>query len=256
MDGREAVFHGAGREDVDARMLGGGRPFVIEVKEPRAREVDTATLQETVNDFAGGTVEVEGLTPATYEMVERVKELEASKRYRMAVSFEEPVDRGAFAAALAELEGATIHQETPQRVDHRRASKTRTREVYDVAGQLGGDLEEPRVEQARAAAREAPGGDQEGGEVAPDDRPTEPDGEETATRATISVHGAGGLYVKELVSGDEGRTEPSLAGLLGVDAHVTALDVLDVAGEAEPFEDPDYFRSGVKDIDPREATDE
>jgi tRNA pseudouridine synthase 10 len=32
MDGTEALFHGAGREDVDALMLGTGRPFVIEVK--------------------------------------------------------------------------------------------------------------------------------------------------------------------------------------------------------------------------------
>jgi tRNA pseudouridine synthase 10 len=256
MDGAQAVFHGAGREDVDARMLGGGRPFVIEVKEPRSREVDTADLQEAVNDYADGNVEVEGLTPATYEMVERVKELEASKRYRMAVAFDEPVERGAFADALAELEGATIHQETPQRVDHRRASKTRTRMVYDVAGELGGDLGQPRAEQARAAARNGSDGDHERGEVDSEHRRTEPDGEETATAATISVHGAGGLYVKELVSGDEGRTEPSLAGLLGVDAHVTALDVLDVAGETEPFEHPDYFRPGVKDIDPAEATHE
>jgi tRNA pseudouridine synthase 10 len=62
--------------------------------------------------------------------------------------------------------------------------------------------------------------------------------------ATVEIHGAGGLYVKELVSGDEGRTEPSLAGLLGVGSEVTALDVLAVEGEAEPFEDEAYFLSG------------
>ncbi|MDH5494918.1 MAG: tRNA pseudouridine(54/55) synthase Pus10, partial [Candidatus Bathyarchaeota archaeon] len=33
-EGEEIAFHGAGREDVDARMLGSGRPFVLEVKEP------------------------------------------------------------------------------------------------------------------------------------------------------------------------------------------------------------------------------
>jgi len=46
--------------------------------------------------------------------------------------------------------------------------------------------------------------------------------------ATIRVHGDAGLYIKELVSSDEGRTEPSLAGLLGVAAKVTALDVVGV----------------------------
>jgi tRNA pseudouridine synthase 10 len=60
--------------------------------------------------------------------------------------------------------------------------------------------------------------------------------------ATVEVHGEGGLYIKELVSGDEGRTEPSLADLLGVGAEVTALDVVAVEGESEPFEDASYFR--------------
>ena len=224
MDGADAVFHGAGREDVDALMLGSGRPFVIEVKEPRVRDVDTDALEREINDFADGAVEVEGLRLATHDMVERVKELEASKTYRMAVRFGEPVAADALAAALDELEGATIHQETPQRVDHRRASKTRTRKVYEASGHLGdADVAEPPAE---------------------------------SDQATIEVHGAGGLYVKELVSGDEGRTEPSLSGLLGVAAEVTALDVLDVTGETEPFADPDYFRSGVKGDDPAASTTE
>ncbi|PSP82411.1 tRNA pseudouridine(54/55) synthase Pus10 [Halobacteriales archaeon QS_1_68_17] len=201
MDGTEAVFHGAGREDVDARMLGSGRPFVIEVKEPRDRDVDPADLQARINEFADGRVEVEGLHPATHGMVERVKELDAAKTYRMAVAFAEPVTGEAFADALARLDGATVHQETPERVAHRRADITRTREVYAADGDLT------------------------------DDR-----------RATVEIRGEGGLYVKELVSGDGGRTEPGLAGLLGVDAEVTALDVLDVEGEDEPFEREAFFR--------------
>jgi tRNA pseudouridine synthase 10 len=216
MDGEAAVFHGAGREDVDARMLGEGRPFVIEVTEPRRRTVDTEALTAEIDDFADGAVAVEGLRTATYEMVERVKELDASKRYRMTVSFDEPVTAGAFGDALSAVGGATIHQETPQRVDHRRASKTRTRQVYDADGELLGSP--------------------------------------PATQATVEVHGEGGLYVKELVSGDEGRTEPSLAGRLGVGARVTALDVLAVTGEDDPFEDPDYFRPGVDVDDPGAGT--
>jgi tRNA pseudouridine synthase 10 len=198
MDGVDAVFHGAGREDVDARMLGTGRPFVVEVKEPRRRDADADRLQADVNAFADGAVEVEGLRRATYEMVERVKRLDASKTYRAAVAFDDPVD--AFADAIDELDGVTVEQYTPQRVDHRRANLTRTREVYAISGELEDD-----------------------------------------THATVEIHGAGGLYVKELVSGDDGRTEPSLAGLLGVGARVTALDVLAVEGEDEPFEDEAYF---------------
>jgi tRNA pseudouridine synthase 10 len=201
MDGTEATFHGAGREDVDALMLGTGRPFVVEVSEPRRRTVDVERLEADVNAFAEGRVEVEGLRLATYDMVERVKKLDASKRYRAQVTFGGAVDAAAFAAALEDLTGATVEQYTPHRVDHRRASITRTREVYEATGELT-----------------------------------------DARHAVVEVHGAGGLYVKELVSGDEGRTEPSLAGLLGVDATVTALDVLAVEGEAEPFERPEFFR--------------
>ncbi|MFB6305076.1 MAG: tRNA pseudouridine(54/55) synthase Pus10 [Haloferacaceae archaeon] len=201
MDGVDALFHGAGREDVDARMLGTGRPFVVEVKEPRRRDVDVERLSADIDAFAGGKVEVDGLRLATHEMVERVKTLDASKTYRAVVEFDDDVAPADLAAALSDLRGATVEQYTPHRVDHRRAGMTRERTVYDADG----ELDDPR-------------------------------------HATVELHGEGGLYVKELVSGDEGRTEPSLAGLLGVDARVTALDVLAVEGEDEPFEDEAYFR--------------
>ncbi|MFB6128011.1 MAG: tRNA pseudouridine(54/55) synthase Pus10 [Halolamina sp.] len=201
MDGTQSTFHGAGREDVDALMLGTGRPFVVEVEEPRRRDVDVERLQADINAFAEGKVEVEGLRLARYDMVERVKRHDASKRYRATVAFDEPVTPEGLAAAVETLDGTTVEQDTPERVDHRRASKTRVREAYEVTA----ELDEPR-------------------------------------QATVEIHGEGGLYVKELVSSDAGRTEPSLAGELGVDAEVTALDVLAVEGEDEPFELEPFFR--------------
>ena len=201
MEGSEGIFHGAGREDVDALMLGTGRPFVIEVKRPRRRTPDVEALEREINEYAGGTVEVDDLRLATYEMVERVKELPASKVYRMDVEFAEPVSADELDAALEELDDATVEQRTPRRVDHRRADLVRTRRVYAADGRI---LEERRGE--------------------------------------VEIHGEGGLYVKELVSGDDGRTEPSLAGLLGVESTVTALDVLAVEGEDEPFDDPAYLQ--------------
>ncbi len=200
MDGAEATFHGAGREDVDARMLGTGRPFVIEVADPHVRSPDPQRLQETINTAADG-VEVTDLHLATYEAVERVKELDASKTYRATVAFGSPVTATEFQSALEDLDGTTIEQYTPERVDHRRASRVRTREVYAADGDLA-----------------------------------------DATTATVTIHGEGGLYVKELVSGDGDRTEPSLAGLLDTDATVTALDVLSVEGETESFEQEAIFR--------------
>ena len=200
MDGEEGTFHGAGREDVDALMLEGGRPFVLEVTRPTVRDPDPAELEREINAAAAGAVEVEGLRLATYEMVERVKEHDASKQYRADVEFADPIEEADFEAALEALTGTTVDQDTPQRVDHRRASLTRERTVYDIDGKL-----------------------------------LEP------TRAEVRVHGEGGLYIKELISSDDGRTVPSLAGLLETDAEVTALDVLGVEGEDEPFEREAYF---------------
>jgi tRNA pseudouridine synthase 10 len=197
--GTEAVFHGAGREDVDALMLGPGRPFVLEVKDPRRRDADLEELAAEVNERADGKVEVEGLAFVSYEMIGRVKEHDATKTYRASVGFDEAVTDDAFEAALEALDGATVEQRTPHRVDHRRADIVREREVIDVEG----ELEDPYS-------------------------------------ATVDVRGEGGLYIKELVSGDGGRTDPSLAGLLGVGAMVTALDVVDVEGVGEPFLTDDY----------------
>ncbi|MFB6189716.1 MAG: tRNA pseudouridine(54/55) synthase Pus10 [Halapricum sp.] len=200
-EGESATFHGAGREDVDALMLGTGRPFVIEVEDPHTRAVDPAQLEREINEYADGKVEVTDVAIPTYEMVERVKKLDASKTYRMAVEFDAPVTDEALQDALDELRGATITQRTPQRVDHRRADIDRTREVFEIDGELEDD-----------------------------------------THATVELLGEGGLYVKELVSGDDGRTEPSLSGLLGVDAVVTALDVLAVEGVEEPFATEPFLR--------------
>ncbi|MFB6300607.1 MAG: tRNA pseudouridine(54/55) synthase Pus10 [Halobacteriales archaeon] len=204
MDGSDTTFHGAGREDVDALMLGTGRPFVVEVETPHRRRPDVDALEAEINDTAAGKVEVTDLALATYEMVERVKELDAEKAYRAQVEFDAPVDPTAFENALADLDGATIEQDTPDRVAHRRAKKTRTRTVYAIEGELE------------------------------DDR-----------HASIEIRGEGGLYIKELIHGDDGRTQPNLADLLDTDTTVTALDVIAVESEGEPFATPEFLKETV-----------
>lgn len=230
MDGADATFHGAGREDVDARTLGTGRPFVVEVTEPRVRRPDIAALAERIDEMAT-SVAADGLRLATYDMVERVKELSASKTYRLSVHLAEPVTADDLYAALAELHGAEIAQRTPTRVDHRRTDRIRTRHVYGIDGRLvpapdAADPLSPWVDGTGLDPASGPGDD--------------PAGPAESAHALVEVHGEGGLYVKELVGGDGGRTEPSLAGVLAADAEVTALDVLAVTGEDEPFVDPDY----------------
>ncbi len=49
-----------------------------------------------------------------------------------------------------------------------------------------------------------------------------------ANRAEIVLRCQGGLYIKELISGDGGRTKPSVSDILGVPATCVELDVLNV----------------------------
>lgn len=186
----ESAFHGAGREDVDARALGTGRPFVLELKDPRKRSLDLATLEAAINEHARPRVEIEGLRFAKKSEVVRVKDFRGSKTYRALVAFGSLVAREALDEAVAKLRDAQVSQRTPSRVEHRRADLVRERRV------LGLEIESFE-------------GD----------------------RAVLRIKGDAGLYIKELVSSDEGRTVPSLAGLLGVPSVVKELDVLEVEYE-------------------------
>ncbi|MBT7262684.1 MAG: hypothetical protein HN883_02085, partial [Euryarchaeota archaeon] len=77
----EHAFHGMGREDIDVRCMGRGRPFVIEMKEPKIRSVDVVEAMEIINDAAGGSIEITGLRDSNRSEVVRVKDTPAEKSY-------------------------------------------------------------------------------------------------------------------------------------------------------------------------------
>jgi tRNA pseudouridine synthase 10 len=191
LQAEETVFHGAGREDVDARMLGTGRPFIVEATRPRRRSIDLARLGEEINREARGKVEVMDLAMAKASQVEQLKEAALEKTYQALVQFASEVEEEKLKSVLKELIGP-VDQRTPIRVSHRRADKLRVRNVYDA------DLVEALGRSAR-----------------------------------INIRGDSGLYIKELISGDGGRTRPSLGEALGVDAAVIELDVINVGGESD-----------------------
>jgi tRNA pseudouridine synthase 10 len=121
------ALHGMGREDIDARMLGRGRPFVLEIKEPRRRHLDLAAARDRVN--ASGTVEVDAFKVATRKDVLAVKSNRVDKTYRVVVRFASPVDEAKLKNEMAMLENQPIAQRTPTRVFHRRADAIRHRTV-------------------------------------------------------------------------------------------------------------------------------
>ncbi len=186
--GEESFFHASGREDIDARMLGTGRPFVIEISKPKKRFVDLKQIEEQVNSGTVGKIEVEGLHFASKDVVRQLKKGEgAQKEYRLLAEFEQDLTEEGLRMIEEKLTGALIKQQTPLRVVHRRADLIRERYIYK--------LEVKKV---------------------------------TLKRALLEIRCQGGLYVKELVSGDEGRTVPSVSALLDNPAKTLKLDVLNV----------------------------
>ncbi|MCK9151019.1 tRNA pseudouridine(54/55) synthase Pus10 [Methanobacterium alcaliphilum] len=183
---RDSKFHGAGREDIDVKMLGTGRPFVLEIKEPRRRNLDLDTLQKDINKSAEGKVEVLDLK---YSFRSRKAEIKTSspdtyKIYQAFVELEDEIST----EQLNDLQNLQIiQQRTPIRVSHRRADKIRTREVMNIKGKI----------------------------ISP-------------KCLELIIKGQGGLYIKELISGDEERTQPNVSQIFGVAARCLTLNVLEV----------------------------
>jgi len=190
-EGEKTSFHASGREDIDARMLGNGRPFVIEISKPKKRFLDLKKLEAAVNTNAEGKVEVSGFRFTNKDVVRRLKKGEsAQKEYRVLIEFEKTVSEEGLHLLEGQLSGTSIKQQTPLRVLHRRADLIREKYIYEV-----------KVKKV------------------------------SLKRAEMKIRCQGGLYVKELVSGDEGRTMPNVSELLGNRAKPLKLDVLNVIME-------------------------
>lgn len=80
-EAKEHAFHGMGREDIDVRCMGQGRPFVIEMKEPKTRTVDLDTAMNSINELAEGSINITGLRSSNRSEVVRVKDTPAEKSY-------------------------------------------------------------------------------------------------------------------------------------------------------------------------------
>src|SRR5208337_1298669 len=119
--GEKTSFHAAGREDIDARMLGTGRPFVLEVSKPKKRFFDLKEIEAKINAGAVGKVEVSKLTFTTKDVVRHLKKGEgAQKEYRLLAEFENPISDQDLRLLEEKLNEVTIKQQTPLRVMHRR----------------------------------------------------------------------------------------------------------------------------------------
>jgi tRNA pseudouridine synthase 10 len=185
--GSDVKIHAAGREDIDVRVLGSGRPFIIEVLHPIKRNIDLSILQHEINTQAEGKIEVEALQFTSKKAVKRLKSHSGNaKVYRSIVELASPVSDEEL-VRLTSQRNLEIQQHTPTRVQHRRAFRLRRKTIYQMSYKRLSD-----------------------------------------TTIEFTVHCQGGLYIKEFISGDEGRTTPSVAEILSVPAKSIELDVMDI----------------------------
>ncbi|RLE95074.1 MAG: tRNA pseudouridine(54/55) synthase Pus10 [Thermoprotei archaeon] len=183
-------FHGAGREDIDVRMLGSGRPFVVEILNPKIRTIDLKKVQEEINKHGKGLVDVSDLKYTTRDTIKKIKVYSeyTIKTYRAIVSVNRDITEDDLKKIEEVFNNIIIEQRTPLRVLHRRADKLRRKKVYKITSRILGKR-----------------------------------------KLELTIICQGGLYIKELISGDKGRTRPNISNILGAQAVCEELDVVDIA---------------------------
>ncbi|KAH8263327.1 hypothetical protein KR044_007369 [Drosophila immigrans] len=185
------TFMSSGREDVDVRCLGKGRPFVLEIPNARCGSLSQAqalAMEQAVD--ATGTVSIHNLQLVAREELTHIKTGEEQKRkyYRALCVLEQPATLDIL-QKLQISESFDIQQKTPIRVLHRRPLHTRPRTIFGVKACV--DRKNPRL-------------------------------------LVIDVVSQAGTYIKELVHGEFGRTTPSIASIIGQPIDILALDVVGI----------------------------
>ena len=183
-------FHGAGREDIDALMLNNGRPFVLEIKEPKKRTADLKELEKKVNETNKGLVAINSLDWCKRKQIRDFKLAEYDKSYRALVECEQEITKEKL-EALSIFTEKEILQETPTRVLHRRSDMVRKKHVYSLEFNI--------LKNAKKGKR-----------------------------FELNIKASSGTYIKELISGDNERTKPNISEVLGAKCVCVELDVLEI----------------------------
>ena len=185
----KGVLHGSGREDVDARMLGTGRPFVLEIVSPKIRTINLQKLEKATNEHAKGKIEVKNYRWSSKKELVYLKNNaeESIKKYRALVTLSSSISEKIMKKIDSHFKKITIKQRTPSRVSHRRADKIREKEVHSIQSKKLNDQE-----------------------------------------IELIIECEGGCYVKELISGDDNRTIPNVSEVIGIQAICKELDVLEI----------------------------
>ncbi|XP_002510624.2 tRNA pseudouridine synthase Pus10 isoform X2 [Ricinus communis] len=185
-------FHAAGREDIDVRMLGSGRPFLVEIQNPRQLPSETLVkeIETKINNMHDKLVGVRHLKMVSNHgwTLMHEGEAEKQKQYCALVWISRPLEDQDL-QSIASLKDMQILQRTPVRVLHRRSPLERQKIIHWM-----------KIERLTGSCQ----------------------------YFLLHLCTQAGTYIKEFVHGDLGRTHPSIGSILGCRAEILQLDVTEV----------------------------
>ncbi len=185
------TLHASGREDVDA-INTGFRPFVLELKSALKRPTHSEIkhFEKELNKLNSGKLEVILYGRVKRSFVTLVSDSHFDKEYRAYVSFPEKYSEEFVLSRLKEVE--SFFKETTIN------QKTPIRVLRRRA-----DITRKRKVYSIKADRDEKG-------------------------VYLDVSSEAGLYIKELISGDNGRTSPSISETTGIDLKCSFLIVKNI----------------------------
>ncbi|CAL0303488.1 unnamed protein product [Lupinus luteus] len=185
-------FHAAGREDIDVRMLGPGRPFLVEVQNARLlpSELFAKDIEKLINNVENKLVRVRNLNLVGSHgwNLMREGEAEKQKQYAALVWISRPL-KDEDLQHISSLKDLKVLQRTPIRVLHRRSPLEREKIIHWM-----------KVETIAGSSQ----------------------------YFLLHLCTQAGTYIKEFVHGDLGRTQPSIGSILDCRAEILQLDVTDI----------------------------
>ncbi|XP_074373005.1 uncharacterized protein LOC141713470 [Apium graveolens] len=185
-------FHAAGREDIDVRMLGSGRPFLIEIQNARLSpsELSICEIERRINCLEKRHVMVKNLKVLGSEAWNLMREGEAEKQKQyVALVWISRFLKDDDMETISSLKDMKLLQKTPVRVLHRRSPLEREKVIHWM-----------KIERITSSSQ----------------------------YFLLHLCTQAGTYIKEFVHGDLGRTHPSIGSILGCRAEILQLDVTDV----------------------------
>lgn len=115
-EGTDAKLHTSSWENIESRVLGVGRPFILEVKNPIKRFVDLDKFAEDVNIQSEKRLEISDLSLVTKKFVKILKmKGDDEKLYRTIVEFEQNISDDLLKIMEKNLSNITIKQTNQSR---------------------------------------------------------------------------------------------------------------------------------------------